>query len=136
MTGQEIQKLIQSAIATAHHSYSPYSRFRVGSSVLTQSGRIFSGTNVENRSYGGTICAERSAICQAVSHGDHQLKAVCVTGLDYDGYLPPCGICRQFIGEFGSDITVILAKNENDYKILTIRELLPFDSLSELKERP
>lgn len=129
------EKLLSEALKASEMSYSPYSNFRVGAALLTEDERIFTGTNVENRSYGGTICAERAAIVKAISEGSRSFKAIAIVSPDYEELLPPCGICRQFIAEFGSHIKVIIADNRLNYKVLTISELLPFDSLTELKEK-
>ncbi len=99
-------KLIEAAKDASEHAYCPYSRFRVGAAVLTESGEIFSGCNVENASYGLTICAERNAIFHTLSRGQNRLMAVVV-------YTPtavpssPCGACRQVINEFGPEAEVI-----------------------------
>lgn len=128
------EKLIRAALEASKQSYSPYSNFRVGAALLTDKGTIYTGTNVENRSYGGTICAERTAIVKAVSEGERTFKAIAIISPDYDKPLPPCGMCRQFLAEFGNDIKVIIADNKLNYRVLTIAELLPYDSLEELKE--
>jgi cytidine deaminase len=129
----DINNLIRTAIDAAEKSYSPYSKFRVGASLLTKDGRIFTGTNVENRSYGGTICAERTAVVKAVSEGYRDFEAICIIGLDTGQILPPCGMCRQFISEFGSDIKVIMSNNKSEYEIVEMKNLLPYDSLFDLK---
>ena len=102
-------KLIESAGEAMRNSYSPYSRFKVGASVLTEKGNIYRGCNVENASFGGTICAERSAAVTAItSEGKTSFKALAVTSLT-DNPAPPCAICRQFISEFaGPDTQVYL----------------------------
>lgn len=128
-------KLLEKTKKSAEKSYSPYSNFRVGASVLTIEGKIFSGANVENRSYGASICAERVAITKAVSEGYKKFKTICIVGLDSTELLPPCGVCRQFISEFGSNIEVIMANKSLEYKIVNIKELLPYDSLFKLKEK-
>lgn len=126
---------MNAAAEAAKKSYSPYSKFRVGAALLTKSGVIFTGTNVENRSYGGTICAERTAICKAVSEGYLDFQAIAIIGLDSDKILPPCGICRQFISEFGKDIVVIMANNKKEFMEVDIGNLVPYDSLFELKDK-
>jgi cytidine deaminase len=126
---------LNAAAEAAKKSYSPYSKFRVGAALLTKSGVIFTGTNVENRSYGGTICAERTAICKAVSEGYLDFQAIAIIGLDSDKILPPCGICRQFISEFGKDIVVIMANNKKEFMEVDIGNLVPYDSLFELKDK-
>jgi cytidine deaminase len=105
LTQNEASQLLEEARLAFINSYSPYSHFAVGSAVLTTGGHIYRGTNVENASYGLTICAERSAICNAVSHGGRDIVAIAVyTPVDS---VAPCGTCRQFILEFGRDINVI-----------------------------
>ncbi|HNZ25643.1 MAG TPA: cytidine deaminase [Spirochaetota bacterium] len=139
MKEKDIINLITTASQAALNSYSPYSLFRVGAALLAKDGRIFTGTNVENRSFGGTICAERTAIVKAVSEGVKDYSALAVIGLDSAEILPPCGICRQFISEFGSDVTIIMANKSMEYEILSIGALYPYDSLRDLnsnKEEP
>lgn len=117
--------LIWKAKEAALNSYSPYSNFRVGASVLTKEGSIFCGTNVENGSFGGTICAERVALSTAVTNGFKEFEAICVVGLDFDDYLLPCGICLQFISEFNEDIKIVLVNKKEEYLIKTLSDLLP-----------
>lgn len=132
MNIDDVVMLVEVAAQAGLNSYSPYSSFRVGAALLSKDGKIFTGTNVENRSYGATICAERTAIVKAVSEGVKDYSALAVIGLDSAEILPPCGICRQFISEFGSGITVIMANKNMEYKIAPIDELYPFDSLRDL----
>jgi len=116
--------LIKKAIDARKNAYAPYSKFKVGAAVITQKGNVYTGCNVENASYGATICAERVALCNAVSSGDCNIKAIAIV-YDEEKFASPCGICRQFIYEFGSEIEVILAKMNGEYKIKTISDLLP-----------
>jgi cytidine deaminase len=105
LTQEEASRLLEEARLAFTNSYSPYSHFAVGSAVLTAGGDVYRGTNVENASYGLTICAERAAICNAVAHGGRDIVAVAIyTPADN---ISPCGTCRQFILEFGPDINVI-----------------------------
>jgi cytidine deaminase len=118
------RKLLAAARAAQKNAYAPYSKFRVGAALLTKSGKIFTGCNVENASYGLTICAERVAITKAVSDGHRQFRALAVV---CPGKKPtPCGACRQFLAEFG-DLTVICADSQNLKAAHTYRlaELLP-----------
>ncbi|MGB0934789.1 MAG: cytidine deaminase [Alphaproteobacteria bacterium] len=103
----ELQNLYNHAKEATNNAYAPYSKFRVGAAVLTEDGEIFKGCNVENASYGGTICAERSAIVSAISQrGKIKIKAIAVaTGQETPG--APCGICRQVISEFGPNAPVV-----------------------------
>jgi cytidine deaminase len=98
------QALIRAAIEARDLAYAPYSQFRVGAALLSTTGKVYSGCNVENSSYGLCICAERSAICKAVSEGDQQFIALAVAA---SPLASPCGACRQFLFEFGRDIEVI-----------------------------
>ncbi len=126
------EKLIREAFAAKENSYSPYSNFQVGAALLVSSGKIYTGANVENASYGAGICAERSAAVKAVSEGEREFKAIVVTGAlkaskEHEaGFAYPCGICRQFLNEFsGSDLEVIIARTPEDYHTHTLSELLP-----------
>jgi len=118
--------LLQSARDILRRAYAPYSGFKVGAAILTHEGKIFTGCNVENASYGLTICAERSAIFTAVANsegGKLALRAVAVVN-EKEVPCPPCGACRQVISEFGMD-TIVLFKSEAGYQELTISNLLP-----------
>ena len=102
-TSREVARLIETAISAQKSAYCPYSRYPVGASVLTEVGRIFAGCNVENASYGLTLCAERVAIYNAVTRGQRALKAVCVVGSS----AKPCGACRQVMVEFSTRDTAL-----------------------------
>jgi len=116
-------RLIQMALDVQKQAYVPYSLFPVGAALATESGKIFSGCNVENASYGLSICAERSAVLQAVSAGERKFTDIAVVG-DQDNPTPPCGACRQFLFEFKPDLKVHLIGRE---EIITydLRELFP-----------
>jgi cytidine deaminase len=119
----ETMPLYLKAKNASENTYSPYSNFPVGCAILTTSGRIFTGSNVENSSYGNTICAERTVLSGIIGKGIRDIKAIAVYGkLDT---LAPCGSCRQFIYEFGKDIIVIFM-NEGKLIQKTIAELLPY----------
>lgn len=121
----DIQELITKAIEAKKYAYVPYSHFRVGAAVYTKSGKIYTGCNIENVSFGATNCAERTAIFKAVSEGETEFEAIVING-DNGDYLPPCGICRQVLLEFGTDsMEIILANTVEDYKITTLGEMLP-----------
>ncbi len=130
MLKTEIQKLIEAAIAQLEYSYVPYSGFRVGAALLAQNGRIYTGCNIENAAYTPTNCAERTAFFKAVSEGVRGFRAICVVGGPdgrLDSYTPPCGVCRQVMMEFCTpeEFEIILAKDTEDYKVYTLKELLP-----------
>ncbi len=120
------QNLIAQAMAAKESAYAPYSRFRVGAALLTANGKVYTGCNVENVSFSATNCAERTAVYKAVSEGEREFSAIVVHGDNHD-YLPPCGICRQVLAEFCDldSFQVILANNEQDYKVMALAELLP-----------
>jgi len=118
------QKLIRIARQARKNAYAPYSRFKVGAAVLTEGGKIYSGCNVENASYGLTNCAERTAIFRAVADGQKKIKAIAIV-LEAPDFGAPCGACRQVIYEFGSSAEVIMATVAGKFKIKKISELLP-----------
>ena len=111
MKQASLKELHQIAIAARTAAHAPYSKFKVGAAIRLKSGEIFSGCNVENASYGGTICAERVAICKAVSElGEIEIADVVVV-TDSKKAWPPCGMCRQFIAEFSSAKTKVHTGN-------------------------
>ncbi|MCD6363657.1 MAG: cytidine deaminase [Synergistetes bacterium] len=120
----ERKKLIECAIRARDFAYAPYSRFKVGAAILTREGKVFSGCNVENSSYGLTICAERVALFKAVSEGYRSFKAIAVVG-DVSEFVPPCGACRQVLREFSSDMLVVMGNVSGDFVERKLEELLP-----------
>jgi len=124
MTEQQRQQIIEAALATRERAYAPYSGFRVGAAVLTASGKIHAGCNVENASFGLTLCAERVALATAVASGDVQLVALAVA---LAGGGMPCGACRQFAAEFRHDLPLLVIDAEQPDRIVetSISELLP-----------
>jgi cytidine deaminase len=121
--------LVEAARAAREHAHAPYSRFRVGAAVRAKSGRVFGGCNIENASYGLTLCAERVAIFKALSEGERGFDAVAVV-TDSDILTPPCGACRQILWEFCGDAEVILANLAQRIEVHRVSALLPkpFDS--------
>ena len=122
-------KLIAAARQARENAHAPFSDFRVGAAVRTKLGRIFSGCNIENASYGLTLCAERVAIFKALSEGERDFDAIAVV-TDADTLTPPCGACRQIIWEFCGDVPVILANLQGKVERERSANLLPrpFDS--------
>ncbi|MFU0825392.1 cytidine deaminase [Clostridium sp.] len=121
----EYGELIREALKYRENAYVPYSKFKVGAAVIMDDNKIYGGCNIENASFGATNCAERTAIFKAVSEGNKNLKAIAIVG-DTSNYTAPCGICRQVIAEFGDKNTdIILVKNENDYKVKKLEDILP-----------
>lgn len=136
MDTQLRRELIRRAIDAKATSYSPYSQFRVGASIATSDGTIFSGCNVENASYGLAICAERNAVFQAAFAGKRKIVAVAVTS-DEKGYITPCGACRQVISEFADATTeIILVNGSGKSKIVLFGKIFPTPpALNKLKKK-
>lgn len=122
-------ELIEKAKKAAENSYSPYSGYTVGAALLSKDGRVFTGCNIENAAYSPTNCAERTAVFKAVSEGVREFEKIAVVGgyrLGFKDYFAPCGVCRQVLREFcDEDFIILLGKNANEYKRLTLKELLP-----------
>ncbi len=122
--------MIGLAIGQLSYSYTPYSGFKVGASLLTKNGKLYTGCNIENASYTPTNCAERTAFFKAVSEGEREFQAICIVG-GKDGvlteYAAPCGVCRQVMMEFCDPDTfqIILATSKEQYEVFTLKELLP-----------
>ena len=117
------ERLIECAKEESKRSYSPYSEFSVGAALLCSDGEIYRGTNVENKSYGATCCAERTAFFSAIADGKREFSAIAVYADKNPCY--PCGICRQVMAEFANDDFEIILYNGKDVKIYTLSELLP-----------
>ena len=117
--------LLEKAYEGRENAYAPYSNFKVGAAVLAENGKIYTGCNIENASYGATNCAERTAIFKAISEGNRKIRAIAIVGAD-DEYTYPCGICRQVIAEFADKNTeIILGKKSLEYTVKTLAEILP-----------
>jgi cytidine deaminase len=123
MTKSTQARLLRAARAAAKNAYAPFSKFKVGAAVLTASGGIFSGCNVENSSFGLTVCAERVAVFNAVGAGQPDILAVLVHA-DTPKLTPPCGACLQVINEFGENPEIVLS-NRRTTKTYRLRQLLP-----------
>lgn len=125
------KELIKSAFEARQMAYTPYSNFKVGAALLSADGTIYKGCNIENASYTPTNCAERTAFFKAVSEGVLDFEAIAIVGgfkdtIEFD-YCAPCGVCRQVMLEFCDYDTfkVILARSEDDYKVYTLKEIMP-----------
>ena len=124
-----MKDLVLQAEKAMENAYAPYSGFRVGAALLTKSGKVFLGCNIENASFSPTICAERTAVAKAVSEGEREFAALAVVG-GKDGMItgicPPCGVCRQVLSEFCEpDLPVYLGKGGGDYETVQLKDLLP-----------
>ena len=124
----DYQFLMRAAQEARKNSYSPYSHFRVGAALLTKSGKVYTGCNVENASYSATNCAERTAIFKAVSEGERDFEALAIIGGkegETADFCAPCGVCRQVISEFCPKDFKIVLGNEENFKVYTLEQLLP-----------
>ena len=116
------EELIDLAKQVRKKAYAPYSRYKVGAALLGKSGKIYTGCNVENASYGHTICAERAAIVKAVSEGEREFEAVAVVTKNGGS---PCGACRQVLSEFSPELIIYIADKDGAYRTTTLKKLLP-----------
>lgn len=116
-------KLYRTAVSMLERSYSPFSGFKVGAALLTKSGEIITGVNIENSSLGATICAERTAFVKAISEGYREFDTIAIASSGQEAW--PCGICRQFMYEFAPDLRVVTGTEEDNLRVLTLKELLP-----------
>ena len=125
------EELVHQAFQARKHAYTPYSHFQVGAALLCDDGKVFEGANIENSAYPVCLCAERTALAAAVYAGERDFTAIAVVGGQEDalefGFCSPCGVCRQALNEFcdPDHFHVILARSDTDYKVYTLRELLP-----------
>jgi len=125
ITSEQAENLLKQASEAAQNAYAPYSKFRVGACALFEDGKTYCGCNVENASYGLTLCAERNALSSAVADGQKsKLLAVAIYSLDAK-FCTPCGACRQWVTEFSKDALIILENEEENTLIYSMEELLP-----------
>lgn len=122
MNNAELVKLAKKAMENA---YVPYSKFKVGAALLTEDGKVFTGCNIENASFGGTNCAERTAFFKAISEGYRKFQKIAVIA-DNPEHTYPCGICRQVLAEFGLGLEVIVANKNEEYIVYKLSDLLPY----------
>ena len=124
----DYKKIMDMALICRRRAYAPYSNFKVGAALLTKSGKIYTGCNVENSSYGATICAERVAVTKAISEGERDFVAIAIVGgreNETDLLATPCGICLQFLREFCDDDFKIILYNGKEIKSFTLKKLFP-----------
>jgi len=121
-TASQWDNLFKQAIGAREYSYSPYSHYKVGAALLTKSGKVYTGCNIENVGYTPSVCAERTAIFKAVSEGERDFVAIAIATLNGGA---PCGVCRQVIREFSPDMTIIFGPIEGQYQVLSLSDLLP-----------
>lgn len=129
----EYKELIKIAKEAMNNAYVPYSKFRVGAALETSDGKVYSGCNIENASFGGTNCAERTALFKAISEGHRKFTKIAVIS-DSDDYTYPCGICRQVLSEWGLDMEVIVASSSEGYRVHKLSEILPYAFTNENME--
>ena len=120
-------ELVSLALSARENSYSPYSGFKVGAALLTKSGKVYKGCNIENGAFSPTNCAERTAVFTAVADGEKELGAIAVVGGadEIKNFCPPCGVCRQVLSEFCKEDFEIHLFNGEEIKTFTLGELLP-----------
>jgi cytidine deaminase len=119
-----MSKLIEAALQARQNAHAPFSHFRVGAALQDESGRIFTGCNVENATYGLTICAERVAVFKAISEGARKFAAIAVAA-DTDVLTPPCGVCRQILWEFCGNVDVTLVNPAGKVETLRLKDIFP-----------
>lgn len=122
------KELFMMAVKARENAYCPYSDFRVGAALLAEDGKIYTGVNVENSSYGAAICAERTAFVKAVSEGQRKFRAIAIAGgkgEELEERCWPCGICRQFMYEFSHELTVITGSSTEDLSCMSLSQLMP-----------
>ena len=128
----EDKELVRLAMEAKTNAYAPYSKFRVGAALLTESGKLYTGINIENASFGATNCAERTAVFKAVSEGENRIKTVAIAS-DSQDYIFPCGICRQVLAEFGDkDMRIICSRPDGEFIVRRLEEILP-SAFTEIK---
>ena len=125
------EELIRLALEAREMAYAPYSHWKVGAALLTKSGKVYKGCNIENSGFSATICAERTAIFKAVSEGEYDFEKIAIISGDEvrgpEGYCTPCGVCRQVMTEFckPDEFVIVCARSVEDYQEFTLRQMIP-----------
>lgn len=127
---KQYELLLKMAKEAMTKAYVPYSKFKVGAAVLTTSGKIYTGCNIENASYGATNCAERTAIFKAVSEGEKEISAIAIVSSS-EAFTYPCGICRQVISEFMHEGDFIFDNAQGEIKVISFKEIFPYSFTKE-----
>jgi cytidine deaminase len=122
---KEYRSLAESAQKAQRNAYVPFSKFKVGAALLSKDGKIFTGCNIENSSYGLTICAERVAVFKAISSGASKFEAIAIVS-DLSGFTSPCGACRQVLSDLAGNIDFVLMNKKKQIKVIKLNSLLPF----------
>lgn len=131
----DIKELIQKAVEAKSKALPTYSNFHVGAALLTESGKIYRGANIETSSYSLTICAERTAAFAAILDGHRKFKAIALSG-DTEDFLPPCGACRQVLADLcGTELDVIMVNGKKETKVVKLKELIPFSFSEEFLKK-
>ena len=119
-----MEPLLAAALTARENAFAPFSKFKVGAAIEDEGGRIHTGCNVENATYGLTVCAERVAVFKAISEGSRQFRRVAVAA-DTDALTPPCGACRQILWEFCGDVEIVLVNPRGKIETYRLKELFP-----------
>lgn len=130
----DTSELIKLAGEARNKAYCPYSHFAVGAALVSKQGHVYTGANVENSSYGLTICAERAAIIKAVNAGDLELETLCLRGSD-EGFTYPCGACLQVMAEFAPHLIIVVTDRAGNQRKHQLKELLPFQFQLNMEEK-
>jgi cytidine deaminase len=117
-------RLQAAALAARENAHAPYSKFRVGAALEDAGGRVHTGCNIENATYGLTLCAERVAVCKAISEGAREFRRIAIVA-DTEILTPPCGACRQILWEFCGDIEIVLLNSRGKSEVMRLKELFP-----------
>ena len=133
MKAKDYSFLMEQAVQARENAYAPYSGFKVGAALLTMSGKVYSGCNIENAAFGASLCAERVAIFKAISEDENSFEAIAIVGGkdELNKLCSPCGTCRQVMAEFCSCDFKIVLGTPNDYKVYKLSDILPLSFSSE-----